>query len=414
MASKLLATTLAFAATALAGSKHQPLTFRNDGTFKISILEDLHYGEAESSWGALQDSLTTRTVAYLLEAEPNPDLVVINGDLLSRDAIYPNSTNYVDQILSPLLERNLTWASLHGNHDAGFNRSVEDLFAAEARHPGSRTRFMPPGLDPQQVGVTNYYLPVFGADCPTGCGCAPELLLWFFDSRGGFAYQQLDAKGARVPWPNWVDDRVVAWFEAESARITRKFGKVIPAVTFVHIPVHAFTAITEGPGLDPQRNPGINDLASTAQANGWCADGSKNSSCAHGGQDIPFMRAISNAPGMLGMFSAHIHGTSWCYKWTAESLPGYVVTPKKEGLNICYGQHTGYGGFGDWERGARQVVVSREGMAKGELNTWIRLESGEVVGKVSLNATYGQDIYPASPNRKTYCKECGDVEAPAS
>ena len=41
-------------------------------------------------------------------------------------------------------------------------------------------------------------------------------------------------------------------------------------------------------------------------------------------------------------------------------------------------------------------------MKNGELNTWIRLESGDVVGAVSLKAMYGDDLYPATPNDKTY------------
>ena len=40
-----------------------------------------------------------------------------------------------------------------------------------------------------------------------------------------------------------------------------------------------------------------------------------------------------------------------------------------------------------------------------ELDTWIRLETGEVVGAVTLNATYNEDWYPATPNDKTYIDE---------
>lgn len=40
------------------------------------------------------------------------------------------------------------------------------------------------------------------------------------------------------------------------------------------------------------------------------------------------------------------------------------------------------------------------------LETWIRLESGNVVGAVMLNRTYGEDEYPATPNTETRCPMC--------
>ncbi|CRK37655.1 hypothetical protein BN1708_007457 [Verticillium longisporum] len=383
----------------------RPLAFGPDGTFQISILDDLHYGEAASSYGPIQDALTTKTIANLLADEPQTDFVVINGDLISRDNIFfDNTTHYIDQLVQPILDRNLTWATLHGNHDPGYNRSVEAMLAREQRWPNSRTRSMVP--DPQRVGVTNYYLPIYPVDCPTGCGCAAALLLWFFDSRSGFEYQKLGPDGKRIARPNWVDTDVVDWFLAENQRIVTKFNKTIPSLSFVHIPFDAFSAVQSGPGIDPQRQPGINDMVATGQAIGYCPDGVNNGTCAYGGQDIAFMKAVTSTPGMLGLFTAHQHGDSWCYKWTADALPDYPVQPEGDGLNICFGQRTGYGGNGNWERGSRQLLLRQDQLALGELETWIRLESGEVVGAVSLNGTYGQDIYPVSPNRETFCQEC--------
>lgn len=65
---------------------------------------------------------------------------------------------------------------------------------------------------------------------------------------------------------------------------------------------------------------------------------------------------------------------------------------------MCFGQRTGYGGYGSWARGSRQVLVSEEGLAEGEVESWVRLERGEVVGRVGLNATFGRDAYEAVPD----------------
>lgn len=114
---------------------------------------------------------------------------------------------------------------------------------------------------------------------------------------------------------------------------------------------------------------------------------------------MPFMQAVATTPGVLALFSAHEHGNTWCYKWDAHLTN---MTSGREGVNLCFGQHTGYGGNGDWIRGARQILVNQTKLQNGELDTWIRLEDGDVVGSVSLNATYNMDQYPATPNAKTY------------
>lgn len=50
-------------------------------------------------------------------------------------------------------------------------------------------------------------------------------------------------------------------------------------------------------------------------------------------------------------------------------------------------------------RGSRQVRVSRDRLrSSAEVETWIRLESGQGVGSITLNASYGKDWYPTTPN----------------
>lgn len=51
-------------------------------------------------------------------------------------------------------------------------------------------------------------------------------------------------------------------------------------------------------------------------------------------------------------------------------------------------------------------MVSREQLKDLVVDTWIRTEAGTVVGSVSLNSTYGTDVYPVTPNNMTYCPTC--------
>lgn len=362
--------------------------------------------DAWDAWGPQQDIQSVKVIETVLATEPHIDLVVLNGDLITGENTFlENSTHYVDQIVQPFLKRGLTWASTYGNHDNDFNISSSAILARERLWPHSRTASMVP--DPAAVGVSNYYLPVFPADCHHHHHhtCTPELLLWFFDSRGGFEFQRTQnaITSERVGRPNWVDARVAAWFQQTSTALAHAAGRrsPIPSLAFVHIPTNASLALQER-GVDVRRQPGIDDDAPLAQqAQGWCPDGEASvggGGCAYGGQDGPFMRAVTSTPGLMALFSGHDHGDTWCYKWEG-LLPGMEV--KGNGVNLCFGQRSGYGGYGSWIRGARQIVVTLEGLKDLAVDTYIRLESGESVGAVTLNRTYGADEYPVTPNDRT-------------
>ena len=84
-----------------------------------------------------------------------------------------------------------------------------------------------------------------------------------------------------------------------------------------------------------------------------------------------------------------------CFKWKPTEANHEAA---RAGVNVCYGRHTGYGGYGNLARGGRQILLKQETVAK-EAITWIRLEDGLVPENVTLNATYGQDEYhPLKPH----------------
>lgn len=337
----------------------------------------------------------------------SPNLVVFNGDLITgENTFFENSTEYVDQIVGPLVARNLLWASTFGNHDWDYNISGAAILEHEKKWKnsltGSNGKF-----DDVRLGVSNYRLEVYDHECGNLTSCVPVLLLYFFDSRGGFRYQEKDAAGNKVGQPNWVSEEVVNWFNKASVQ-WESVKHPIPSLGFVHIPPYVSSALQTA-GVDPNQQPGINDdLPLAPQAQGWCSDGKNDGSCSYGGQDTPFMEAISQTPGFMALFSGHDHGDTWCYKWD-KRLPDIDITPRNN-VTLCFGQHSGYGGYGNWERGSRQVKVTKKGLAKYEVETWIRLESGNVVGHVTLNSTYGQDHYPKTNNTMTGCPTCEYVQ----
>lgn len=326
-----------------------------------------------------------------------PHLIHHAGDLITGENTYAhNSSKYVDQIVAPIVNRDLPFASTYGNHDSAFNLSREQILAREHRFPGSLTKQAVFG---REAGVSNYYLEVF----PYNNNKVPSLLLWFFDSRGGHYYQEKTPDDNLVAQPNWVDRSVVEFFTTTTNHLNHKHGKIIPSLAFVHIPTNASAALQSEDGVHPHRQPGINDDYILApQSQGWCPhDGTaKSSDCIYGGQDAPFMRALVSTPGLMAVFSGHNHGDTWCYQWN-HLVSGMEIAGN--GIHLCFNQHSGYGGYGSWERGSRQILVREDDL---NLETWIRLESGNVVGAVMLNQTYGEDEYPATPNTETRCPMC--------
>ncbi|KAK7267297.1 hypothetical protein RIF29_19966 [Crotalaria pallida] len=68
---------------------------------------------------------------------------------------------------------------------------------------------------------------------------------------------------------------------------------------------------------------------------------------------------------LMAVFVGHNHGLDWC-------------CPYKK-LWLCYARHTGYGGYGDWPRGARILEITQKPFS---LRSWIRMEDGTVHSEI--------------------------------
>jgi len=295
------------------------------------------------------------------------------GDLITGENTFKdNSTKYLDVIVSQLVENNIPWASTYGNHDSQYNLSREALFQEESKYDLSYTQHSPAGVD----GITNYYLPIFpSSDAANHKN--PVAILWFFDSQGGAPYQ---APSDSEDIPNWVTPSIVSWFQSAQSEIESKWGVGIPSLAFVHIPPSAFLdfqdlVVTDSSISDP-RYPGVNqDLPLAAEGDGT--------------QDQTFMDALLATKGLHSIYSGHDHGDAWCGNWLVNG------TGETDGPFICFCKHSGYGGYGNWNRGARNLMLSFEG-AEMQVETWVRMEDGSVVQRVDLNSTYGADLYPTA------------------
>ena len=202
------------------------LNLAPDGTFHIAVFSDLHYGENESTFGPPQDVNSAALMRQVL-AQEQPDFVILNGDLITGENTFVfNSTGYVDEIVTPLVEGGYSWASTYGNHDSKYNLSREALYAEEKKYANSYTQHGPAGTD----GVTNYVLPVF-SPVTTRSSPKPVALLWFFDSRGGSVYQSLPANVDNID--NYVSNGTVTWYRSIQAQMQVGFD-TLPAFGSFH------------------------------------------------------------------------------------------------------------------------------------------------------------------------------------
>ncbi|THG97318.1 hypothetical protein EW026_g4657 [Hermanssonia centrifuga] len=157
------------------------LSFRPDGTFKITVFSDLHFGEnAWDVWGPQQDVNSTRLMRKVL-ADEKPDYVFINGDLITGENTFrENSTVYIDEIVAPLNEVKVPFSSTHGNHDNQANIThLEEILREQRDAPLSYTRVAPPGVG-GEYGPGNYWVPIYAHPADF----QPALIIWAFDSRG--------------------------------------------------------------------------------------------------------------------------------------------------------------------------------------------------------------------------------------
>ncbi|KAL9126317.1 MAG: hypothetical protein Q9217_004617 [Psora testacea] len=371
------------------GPTKPKLYLNSDDTFHIAIFSDLHYGEDEHSFGIEQDTKSTALMRRGLTVE-QPDFVILNGDLITGENTFTfNATRYVDKIVEPLVEHGYRWASTYGNHDSKYNLSREALFNQETKYRNSYTQHGPSDTD----GVTNYVLPIYAPELTSKIPTRPKslrgtnylrpaALLWFFDSRGGSQFQHHPANVDNIE--NHVSNRTVSWFRSKSTELKRQYG-TLPSLAFVHIPMKAFLDLQTqtSPAVHGPHYPGLNDDVPLAQQ-GYSDTGTES---------VPFMQALLDTPGLHSIYSAHDHGDSWCGRWPNTTLQGYGGTGRPF---LCFCKHSGFGGYGKWNRGVRQVKLSFEEGDRVVVDTWVRMVTGKMITAVRLNDTYGEDVYPVN------------------
>lgn len=284
---------------------------------------------------------STRAIRALLRAE-DPDLVVFTGDQITGNNICDNATKYWQQVVAPCQDQKIPWAAVFGNHDT---MALEDeRLMSRAQAPFDKTRPVLMSFDashslscsaaghlPDGKAVSNFVIDITGPGTQVN---TTVVRLYFFDTGGG-DYDEV------------VYADQVAWFENVSGEIS----STVPAFAYFHIPLREYVSAWGQPGcVGMNDNGGVTPVAEE-----------------HG-----LFNALTNA-GVLATFVGHNHGNDWC-----------CPSPSGTGPILCFGRHSGYGGYGKWDRGARVLGLQ---LRSGEViaRSWVRMEHGDVIHEVNIS-----------------------------
>ncbi|XXG50527.1 hypothetical protein AAC387_Pa02g4521 [Persea americana] len=340
------------------------LSSSSSTTFKIALFADLHYGEnAWTNWGPRQDIKSDRVMSLVLDQE-KPDFVVFLGDIITANNVpIANASFYWDQAISPTRKRGIPWATIFGNHDDAHFEWPSEWFSAsgipQVQCPlttslcsgkvtcsfrgTTRLELMKDEIEKSNLSysetgpmhlwpsVSNYVLQVTASENPN----STVAFLYFLDSGGG-------------SYPELISNAQVRWFEQKSQEINP--GSRIPELVFWHIPSKAYKKVAPMVGVHKPCVGSINKERVAAQEAEW-----------------GIMDVLLSRPSVKAVFVGHNHGLDWC-------------CPYKK-LWLCFARHTGYGGYGNWPRGARIIEITEQPFS---IRSWIRMEEGYKHSEVVL------------------------------
>ncbi|KAI4989244.1 hypothetical protein ZWY2020_036561 [Hordeum vulgare] len=340
-----------FVAADAAGKGDGGLRFRReDGTFKVLQVADMHYADGLSTpcedvlpeqVPGCSDLNTTAFLYRLLRAE-EPDLVVFTGDnIFGNDS--SDSAKSMDAAIAPAIAMKLPWAAVLGNHDQEGTLSREGVMRHLVGMKGTLARFNPQGVEIDGFG--NYNLEVAGVE-GTLLANKSVLNLYFLDSGDYSTVPSIHGYG-------WIKASQEAWFKQISSSLQKHYTseqprqkEPAPGLAYFHIPLPEFNNFTASNFTGVKQEKGISSP-------------SINSG---------FFNTMVEAGDVKAAFVGHDHLNDFCGKLT--------------GIQLCYAGGFGYHAYGKagWSRRARVVSVQLEKAVSGEwqgvksINTWKRLD----------------------------------------
>lgn len=281
------------------------LTYREDDTFNIVQLTDLHIGSLPRHE---EDNKTYALIDQSFE-KLDADLVIITGDLIWSEGV-PNVELVFKELLQRLNKHTIPIAITYGNHDSEGKLTRSDLREMEElldNFVEKKNTFI---IDDRE----SYTIEIFDA-----AGENIKNTLYVIDS------------GAAAPLPigkyDWIHPEQVNWFR-EITKQSKQVGQQQTDLMFMHIPLPEYWQ------------------ASKNILSGECNETDDTISAPYINTGL-FASAVMNGQ-IAGVFVGHDHDNNFVGEYM--------------GMKLAYGQIGGYQCYGDFERGARLIQLTSEGM----------------------------------------------------
>lgn len=205
----------------ISGTARDELKFRNNGTFRIAQITDVHHKLNHSN---ATEALTN--LGIVLD-KVKPDLIFFTGDIVVDQSM--KQAWY--EVIGLAIQRNIPWAVTFGNHDdengstrveiMNYLRSLPLCLAVDG--PGS------------VAGVGNYFLRVESSERN-----ATAAILYALDSH---SYSPETIEQEKY---GYFDFSQVDWYRTVSRQLTQENnGKPYPALAFFHIPLREYGLLND-------------------------------------------------------------------------------------------------------------------------------------------------------------------------
>ncbi len=332
-----------FSMISFASSDKAELKFNTDGTFKILQVADLQDG-------SFSKKITERFLVDLIEKE-NPDLIALTGDNIAG---YSTKTSYsvkksIDNFMSIFEKYEVPVAIVYGNHDAEGKATREeqwDIYEKYDCFVGVR--------DSEELsGYGTYNIPIKASDSDK-----TAFNLWFFDSQTYNSDESVGGYGC-------VEKDQIDWYIKTEAELTKQNGGTpVPSFAFQHIIIpEVYSVLTK---VWVRNGENITYLVDKESFNeddviehnniGYIipkeyADDETffSEACCPPRYSNGQADALVNNGNVLGIAVGHDHMN--CF-----------VVPYKT-LDIVQSPTTGFGSYGDLNRGARVITLNEKDLS---------------------------------------------------
>lgn len=318
-------------------STRKKLSFNKEGKFRIVQFTDVHAIEKKGETDHAYDIMNR-----ILDIE-KPNLVMYTGDIVTSDE---NPKALWEKVTGVASSRNIPFAVTLGNHDAEGKVTRDKIYKIVTGLKGCLNQPKKESIE-EVYGYTNQVIPLYKSNNPN----EKANILYLFDSND---YHNLPNT---TPKDDWIRSNQIEWYVKQSKTLTQKNkGVPYPAIAFFHIPLHEYRIAATTPG---------------AKIMGWRMDSGEGVGAYNSGLFSAFLECGD----VKGVFVGHDHDNS------------YVVY--HQGIALAYGHYSG--GLNAYHalcRGARVIELTE---SEEVFDTWVRLETGRYLFRITIPHTFTSD-----------------------